>query len=517
MPNEPMPTKPMAKFTNAMSTGLKTLTGSNTATFYELEHKRSCDTYKRGDINRVIVDYATLGRDEKSTIAFKSTDKTVSRLHAAIERKGDAYQLIHLSHTNPTILNGSPISSPTSLKSGDEIELSLGGPKFSFLIPGQNTVGSLPLSARFNLMRDQVLKPYKAALTVLAVVLFISMLGGGYGIYTLNNELTTERERNDAFSKLISEQTNKVELLKTEKSADQQKIAQISEANEKLTKDLTGLKATVRKLKETTITAPTTAPSQPAPNQVLPQQQAEGISSTYNNILFVTLDKIHIQYEDGTEEELDASFTGTGFVTDDGYVVTARHVAEPWNFINDQSPDQLVQINIILNNSKAKAYSHLVFTNSQNGQSVQMNSDQMVIQNEGDVVKIVTDSKGQEWMLNNAFENPRDIAYKKMNTSWSGLRCNKPLSQNLTALTPLYVVGYPWGLGEKTNPIASQTQVGSTGLVNGLIITNSPAFDHGNSGGPVFVYNNNQYEVVGLVSGGMGTATGMIVPIAYIK
>ena len=49
------------------------------------------------------------GRDGNCTISFGEEDDTVSGRHASIEYDGQYFYLIHLSHSNPTLLNGKEI------------------------------------------------------------------------------------------------------------------------------------------------------------------------------------------------------------------------------------------------------------------------------------------------------------------------------------------------------------------------------------------------------------------------
>ena len=81
----------------------------------------------------------------------------MSRKHAAIVRDGENWKLIHLSHSNPTLVNGHPINGSYYLQTGDEIQLSVGGPRLGFIVPQgrQALTSSIGLTERMSLFRKQ--------------------------------------------------------------------------------------------------------------------------------------------------------------------------------------------------------------------------------------------------------------------------------------------------------------------------------------------------------------------------
>jgi pSer/pThr/pTyr-binding forkhead associated (FHA) protein len=78
-------------------------------------------------------DRVTIGRS--SDCAIQVPDVEVSRLHAEVCRVGDGWQVQHHSKTNPTLVNGRPVTEPTRLSPGDEIELAK-GIRLNFIMPG---------------------------------------------------------------------------------------------------------------------------------------------------------------------------------------------------------------------------------------------------------------------------------------------------------------------------------------------------------------------------------------------
>ena len=78
-------------------------------------------------------DGVTIGRS--SDCGVQVPDVEISRLHAKVCQVGDGWELQHHSKTNPTLLNGRPVSEPTRLSPGDEIELAK-GVRLHFIAPG---------------------------------------------------------------------------------------------------------------------------------------------------------------------------------------------------------------------------------------------------------------------------------------------------------------------------------------------------------------------------------------------
>lgn len=85
----------------------------------------------KGTINSFREDRITIGRQPGCTLQFPPDEPGVSREHATIEREGNQFRLIDTSKYG-TLVNGKQAGDATYLRSGDVIEISPGGPKFSF-------------------------------------------------------------------------------------------------------------------------------------------------------------------------------------------------------------------------------------------------------------------------------------------------------------------------------------------------------------------------------------------------
>lgn len=177
-------------------------------TYYILEHKATSKYHQAGEAQKIIVDQIELGRDASCQVRFDESFETVSRRHAAIQREGDGWKLIHLSQSNPTLVNGRPISGTYFLQSGDEIQLSANGPRLGFIVPQgkQGLTSSIGMTERLNLFRKQALRPYKTALTIMGIALVVVVLGLGYWGYVQAGQIEEQAGQIEEQSEQIAQQ-----------------------------------------------------------------------------------------------------------------------------------------------------------------------------------------------------------------------------------------------------------------------------------------------------------------------
>ena len=167
--------QPTQRFKKSVSgsigAGMKSVIGGDGRRFFVLEHKVSSKYHKAGEEQKIIVDQIEIGRDPQCAVRLEGTDPNdkmfliVSRKHAAIEKDGDNWTLVHLSTTNSTFLNGRKLDKPGQkwyLQNGDEIQIAESGPKLGFKIPQgeKGLVKSLRMTDRLNLFRQHALRPY---------------------------------------------------------------------------------------------------------------------------------------------------------------------------------------------------------------------------------------------------------------------------------------------------------------------------------------------------------------------
>lgn len=488
-------------FSGSIGAGMGSIVNGKGRTYYVLEHKVSSKYHHAGEAQEIIVDQIELGRDAKCAVRFDESFKTVSRRHAAIVRDGQNWKLIQLSDTNTTFLNGRPIQNEWYLQNGDEIQLSVNGPKLGFLIPTGNksTVGSIGLSRRLSLFRQQALRPYKTAMWILSVVLLLTISGGvGLSISQYKQieklnishiELDEARKRAEAdFARM-----------QKENSESEKKLIETRKQLSSLDKQLKNLKVGS---KDSTIVP-----------RISSTTSNKNISACEPHTYFVWIRKIVVTYN-GVTRELENVGTGTGFLLADGRFVTARHVVEPWMFPSDENDKQSLTLNAIMN--AGGTVTCYLEAYSPSGKKLTFVSKDAIINHSSDeqhTYEGITISLPKNYAL--------DWAYFKTTES-SGLSHDNKLSQQLPLQAKLTILGYPMGIGANSptdiHPIYSEAVVAREGLEQGYILTTATTFEHGNSGGPVFATSTDgNLIVVGIVSSGAGRSTGMVVPINAVR
>ena len=482
----------------SVGAGLSSVFNAGGRTYYILEHKVSSQYHRAGEAQEIIVDQIEIGRDPKCQVQFDESFKTVSRRHAAIVRDGDNWKLVQLSNTNQTFLNGHPVANEWYLQNGDEIQLSVNGPKLGFIVPTGNKskTGSIALSRRLSLFRQQALKPYKTAMAVMATLIVLLIAGGiTFGVMDHKQDVATA-----ALHQSQIDAAN--EQLQAAITASEQQQEQIK----KMQKDYANLQ---KKLKD--IDSPSAANA---------NKRVSGSNTTNKTIAacepsvyFVLMRKIVLTYE-GQTKTFENVGAGTGFLLNDGRFITARHVVEPWMYPTNENDEVNLLCNAIAHNG-GKVVCHLE-AYSPTGKKLTFQSTNARINRSSDNSQVID---GVRFVT--ASLDASDYAYFRTNET-GGLPYDNALSRRLPVQAKLTVLGYPMGIGANSptdiHPIYSEAVVAREGLQNGLILTTATTFEHGNSGGPVFATTTDgELIVVGIVSAGAGRSTGFVVPIASIQ
>ncbi len=337
----------------SVGAGMGAIFNSSGRTYYILEHKNNSKYHRAGDAQKIIIDQIEMGRDSSCQVRFDESFETVSRKHCAIVRDGQNYQLIHLSQSNPTLVNGRPIQGQYYLQNGDEIQLSNGGPRMNFIVPQgqQSLVKSIRMTERLNLFREQALAPYRRALWAMAILLLLVILGFGIWTYLLNDDLKEAKAnlvelqaQNDSLDaqiaslESIAEKTPEIE-------------AQITELKNKKTQVVNRYNTIVREVKvkeptyvtpvidepvTTTSTSTTTNPAVEAP------VTASDARAYYGSIYRIIVDNITIEDREGRSYPSNISTSkincGSAFITTNGTFVTARQNIQPWIYVDGNTP-----------------------------------------------------------------------------------------------------------------------------------------------------------------------------------
>lgn len=488
-------------FSGSIGSGMKSLLGGDDRRYYVLEHKVSSQYHKAGETQRIIVDQIELGRDSVCQVRFDESFTTVSRHHAAIVKDGENWKLVQLSKTNSTYLNGRKVTKEWYLQSGDEIQLSTNGPKLGFIVPqgDKGLVRSIGLTARMNLFRQQALRPYKTAISVLACVLVLALAGG---TWALNHE-------HNAFEE-YKRWTAQEQAVKDSVIANLNKTLTINEENRKAE-----IAQMQKKMKEYEKRLPSTTVTGVVDNKA--------IDACLPGVYFIQTTYFDVMLPDGSSGKLTCGkdgvpgWTGTGFLLDNGKFVTARHVVEAWYFWQDGSGanEDLAMLNAVCNNG-GKVVAHLLAVSS-TGNRIELSSDRFKIDRSHDQFGSMNDGT----KLSLAKIDDTDYAYTSVGSVSGGLSFDSAKSTSLSRGEKLTVLGFPLGLGVNAsgvNPVYGSAIVASAGLQNGIILTTDTNYEHGNSGGPVFYTSpSGKLVVVGIVSAGAGRTIGCIVPISKIR
>lgn len=512
-----------ATLSGSVGAGMGSLFSPSGRTYYVLEHKVGSRYHKAGESQEIIVDQIELGRDSRCQVRFDESFSTVSRRHAAIVRDGENWKLIQLSSTNTTLLNGRPVKTEWYLQNGDEIQLSLNGPKLGFIIPTgtKATVGSIGLSRRLSLFRQQALRPYKYAITGLSCLLLLCAVVGGYMIWNQgkiieNNtqSLADAAERNSKNEKLIAEQNK---ILENQTGVLDSISKEVAKANARAAE-------AIKKARES-------------------QMNTTSFNSTVDMASCHPY-VFHITATAMIDGKKWSSWLGTGFMLDDGKFVTARHVTTPYYSNNYVVQDGKVYcgssrsdsievfselfLNVMYMLGRVEVEYKVVspkgtYTFSSKNVKEDGSYDKVHTLQESFTVHIRHEDGSVEshtipagTQIRQGAAGAIDFAYIQTNQR-SGLKANREVSMNMKQGTQLYILGYPNGWG-KGNPILSTAICSQNGLskeLGGTIMASNDNTEGGNSGGPIFIKGKSGWEVVAIVSGG-DRAKGRFIPIAVI-
>lgn len=490
-----------------INSGVRSVFGGEGRRYFIIEHKDDSATHRRGEQQKLIVDEVFIGRDKKCQVLIDEQFGTVSREHAVITRVGDQWKLIHRSNTNDTFVNGQRVMGEQLLQNGDEIQLSYNGPRLGFIIPqgDQSLVKSIGMTARLNLFRQQALRPYKTALTLLTILFCLAVAGLVTGLVLANKETKlTQAELGEV----------KVQAAADKRAADE---------------EIASLKKNIAYLASRGSGSGGHANVQGSKNSKV--DYGGMLKPFESNVYFMKMTKLVFKCDEGTtaydlisDEYPDGRWEyyfkddeapiATGFVTSDGYFYTARHVVEPWayyaNLADEEKTAAFILANLLIHyggrvDATIEAVNNI-------GDKIVMNYSDFSVVSKNDVKYDIGDG------LNIYLANGSDYAYRRINRS-SAIQPNPQLSKSIPAGTRLEVLGFPNGTGSDNNDIRPQYTYATTsndGLLHNVIPVTGANFEPGNSGGPVFYKDGNNYYVVGLVSTRHGRSSGSIVPFSTI-
>lgn len=502
----------------SIGSGMQSLMGSERR-FYILEHKVSSKYHKAGENQQIIVDQIEIGRDSTCQVRFDESFATVSRKHAAIVRDGDNWRLVQLSQTNSTFLNGQRVQKEWYLQNGDEIQLSVNGPKMGFitLAGKKGTVGSLGLTRRLTLFRQQALRPYKYAIATLSLILILAV--GGLTAWNLSMRQDLIKQNDQLSAQIIATKNNKAKAdsLTNELAKNNRELATYKEELTKNKKQLSAVRAQANRAIGMTLK-----------KSVNPGDTGNGdIDACFKNVYYLRTQVF-------LEGEPIAGWIGTGFMLNNGYLVTAQHCVIGWSEVDlakDKEGNIVIKpdgentiINGLCNTEDLKVVMECTST-----------SDNFTIEYSTKNIPFKRGNPKELYKGSFTFGERMTLVVRYLsfaNNDWAyyntgrsgGLDYDSGISRNLPAQTHLHILGFPVGHGAENknniSPIYSQAVVGQSGLdTNGMILTSNLNTDGGDSGGPVMILKENKYYVVGIHVGrygGRDDTKGRVVPISNV-
>lgn len=497
-----------ATLSGSIGAGMGSVFNPGGRKYFILEHKVSSKYHRAGEAQEIIVDQIEIGRDSHCQVRFDDSFSTVSRHHAAIVKDGDNWKLVQISKTNTTLLNGRPVQTEWYLQNGDEIQLSVNGPKLGFIVPTgkKATVGSIGLTRRLSLFRQQALRPYKQAIAALSCILILAV----GGLTTWNIIMKKD------FDKQITEAQQHLKKLKG-KNAELEKL--IADAAVEQARLDSLLKVKSRPIHKTVVV-----------NNGGDGKEGTAVSALqkYEDDIFFMSAVVCAVYNGQTiplETESGGylGWTGTGYLLTDGRFVTAKHCVEGWKFDSDKAivqqmealkddTNKMLFLAGLTGQEGVQLVSFLIARSPSKEMKFQSTNFSFTRQDE----KSVSIGEGMSRIKANG-AGGSDWAY--VNTSQQGLIVgDSELSANLPAGARLEVLGYPMGhKSESGSCLYGSCQTSGRGLNGGLILITGKNYEHGNSGGPVFFNDKGTYKAVGIVSFSVYDNMGGLTPLYNLK
>lgn len=471
---------------------MKILSGANIPT-YTLEYLTSTAKKNQGSFETIVVPYVELGRDKKCGVTFGDDTPTVSRKHAAIERKGDETFIVNLSKSNPTLVNGRPVENRYFLNNGDEIQLSVEGPRLRYNTTKTGTA-KIGFTNKMNLVMQQAIKPYKTAAVSFLMMLLAVTSVGGYFIYDVINITDDQRRQIAAQEQMIVEQT---QLMEEQSAAYLRELSALQSDNVDLNSLISDLQGELEEVRISAASGSTAA--------------SEIYQAMKDDVYFLHSYVITRTNPSGERYRDELGITCSGFLLDDGTFVTARHCVQFWRF--PYPPDRTATI---LNTEEiAGTVIDVEFTATSPRDEFRLKLSDFRYDESQDRIRNIESNR-----LRIAQLDYTDWAYTQTNRSNGAMEYDQDLSSNLSAGSRIFILGYSYGLGganvsANVAPLLSESSIAQDGLDNrGYITLTGRGFGQGNSGGPAFVLTDSGIKAVGIVSAGIGAEIGRIVPLS---
>ncbi len=553
--------KQLQSFTHTVKQGMNMLQGKDVPN-YTLIFLDGADNYTKGSENTFWKPYLSLGRGSGNDVKYGDDFSTVSRRHAGIlVDEGRIYVEHDSNASNPTLVNGQAVNFRQLLNTGDEIQLSYEGPKIRFITtPKNKTTASMGFTRRFAEFGNQALRPYKRAIALLSFLL-IGLLG-----YTTYYTLKTDDHIETLESKNFETQQELDQAIvdaEKQKLEDEKRYRELDNKNSEEAKKLRGkISNQQSKIKElesrppvqvvtskgkSSNTGATVIPGGTTNSggsnsggstsggsslkNIDPQEASRELSKFKDQIYFIYITSVEVFHPElnirgpvDLAENLKVQWSGTGFMTEGGEFITARHVIYPWRF-DTTCGGEKPEINggnegvfaTALLNSAPLAGGHVevkYLAISPNGDSFTFTDKEVNMTESMDK----TICKGDEYLTQKQFtELKSDWASIRIasRAGSSNLQLDRKLSRNMETATPLFGYGYSRGLSLQQlnkgfDPLFITGRVVQAGTVNGTINITNNAISGGSSGGPLLTKTASGWKVVGIISHGTSDVVSLV-------
>ncbi len=511
----------MNRVTQSFRSGMTYIGGSHTPT-YQLEFLTDTPTHPKGSFQTIVVPYVELGRSSACAVRFPANEATVSRKHAAIERRKDQVYLINLSQTNPTLLNGRPVEKEWALQLRDVIQLSREGPRLRYDASSHAATQGAPapgLTQRVGMVVQQAVKPYRAALIVALLLLILGVAAGSYFFYDLNTQTRSLTLRTDSLQVVSKQSADSLMQAHAKNRALEQLLMDNQAAMQAQLKSTMGQLTQLHE-QEMKSLRKASLPQKPAPEPGEIVTQA--IRAVEQDVFYLGIKNIRVEYEGKVmmNEPQPDNCHCSGFLLNDGRFVTARHCIDLHFY-------QVNEFNMIASNGGKVTYEFYAVSADKKTVLSFTNHD-FTIDRSTDVYKQQEYNGQQVNIVQAKLFDGSDWAVWRTDRRGS-IQPDLQRSASLRKGTELHCLGYTYGnryqdLNKGLEVLYSRASVAKDGLDHNTILVSGYGFDNGNSGGPLFIVREGKAVVVAIVSAGYPNpatgrddALGSVIPMINIS
>lgn len=239
------------------------------------------------------------------------------------------------------------------------------------------------------------------------------------------------------------------------------------------------------------------------------------------SIYFILIKNVQVYFKQNQEiidiSNYGLSWSGTGFLLDNGDFITARHVIQPWRFIDEcqawnKDNEKGEAILAYINNAEITGGSvEIIYeARSSDGDIFTFSNKDLIFDQSGDKL-LDCDSYGANKQIKICpiTNSASDWAKLTLNNRKGLLKLNRDISRTLSQETPIFGYGYSYGLflqafsQDRVSPILIKGELVQDRTTNGMINISANTIAPGSSGGPMMIKNaDGDFEVIGVISRG---------------